>query len=204
MNGIAMSSLDTMKFTENLESSKSFSQNSSCSQVSSEWRRYHLEWRGQNTFLCEGRVIGGPEIYKLYRTFALLLVPSVLFDLYVAEVFLSRYNEQSVMIFGVILPIICVFTLIKTAFTDPGIIPRKAVQRIENWSLPSQPPKFQDICIQGTTVRIKFCSTCKIFRPPRSYHCPICDNCVERFDHHCPWIGTCIGLRNYGYFTCFL
>jgi len=66
------------------------------------------------------------------------------------------------------------------------------------------PPRFQDICLDGTTVRLKFCNTCQIFRPPRSFHCPICDNCVERFDHHCPWIGTCIGQRNYCWFSSFI
>lgn len=52
--------------------------------------------------------------------------------------------------------------------------------------------------------QLSFCSTCKIIRPPRSFHCGDCGVCIEIHDHHCPWVGTCIGKRNTRYFVLFL
>ena len=50
------------------------------------------------------------------------------------------------------------------------------------------------------------CSQCNIIVPRnlRMTHCTICQVCVLKHDHHCPWTGKCIGQRNIISFYIFL
>ena len=50
----------------------------------------------------------------------------------------------------------------------------------------------------------RFCKPCRIVRPIGTVHCYTCDICIHGYDHHCPWIGKCVGRENMGAFKQFL
>lgn len=47
------------------------------------------------------------------------------------------------------------------------------------------------------------CCLSSVYQPPDGVHCPDCNVCVEGYDHHCVWMGTCIGKGNYRQFLRF-
>ena len=102
--------------------------------------------------------------------------------------------------------VVSFFLIFLTGLSNPGIVPREE-------DLDDEPPRNVEgvnadtgflvpryLLLNGVCIRQKFCRTCKIYRPPRSNHCSVCDNCVLKFDHHCVALGTCIGLGNYRWF----
>ena len=95
--------------------------------------------------------------------------------------------------------------LICTFYVDPGIVPKGLFKSISS----TYKSVFSLTSAKNSNVNLvefssKYCLTCFIWRPPRTSHCSTCDNCVMKFDHHCPWIGTCVGKRNYRSFLIFI
>ena len=48
------------------------------------------------------------------------------------------------------------------------------------------------------------CDQCFIDQIVRSKHCEECRSCVALYDHHCYWLGTCIGQTNRVYLWVYL
>ncbi|KAF5192384.1 S-acyltransferase, partial [Thalictrum thalictroides] len=151
-------------------------------------------------FFFRGRLICGPDPRGFILTTVSIVLSSWIFCIYVGDD-LKKHSGLIVTI-AVILTLSVLANLILVSAIDPGIIPRN--DRISQDETRSDGLKSKRVKVNGVEVKLKFCRICKIFRPPRSCHCAICDNCVERFDHHCPWIGQCIGRRNYRFYLMFV
>lgn len=42
----------------------------------------------------------------------------------------------------------------------------------------------------------RFCAICELVRERGTEHCEECGVCIIEMDHHCPWVGKCIGKEN--------
>ncbi|KAI0791040.1 zf-DHHC-domain-containing protein [Abortiporus biennis] len=50
----------------------------------------------------------------------------------------------------------------------------------------------------------RYCHKDGFLKPYRAHHCRACGTCILKYDHHCPWIGQCVGARNHKFFVNFL
>ncbi|WRT66402.1 uncharacterized protein IL334_003358 [Kwoniella shivajii] len=159
------------------------------------------------TFFWSGRLMtGGDNWWSLIGIVVILLGISGVW-LGTTGAWLWQHGREYGLVkgSGIVITIIFVYlfgittsSLIASAFRDPGIIPR---------GLDLDPPVFddtneweawpRDLTINGSKILVKYCDTCRSYRPPRSSHCRLCGNCVDGIDHHCSYLHQCVGKRNY-------
>uniref|UniRef100_A0A0N5A2K5 Palmitoyltransferase n=1 Tax=Parastrongyloides trichosuri TaxID=131310 RepID=A0A0N5A2K5_PARTI len=174
--------------------------------ISRKWK-YH---EGRNRFFCDGRIYMSKEVSLLFLTLFLIITVTGLFLGFDAP-YLFYNVSPAIPILVCIIFIFVITCLLKTSFTEPGIIPRATSKEVievdrqcEEAGVGRNVRIPKTVTIKGINFKLKYCNTCRIYRPPRSSHCSICDNCILNFDHHCPWVGNCVGLRNYRYFYFFI
>jgi hypothetical protein len=127
------------------------------------------------------------------------------------------YSEHAELyITGIALWVLTVYLFIHAAFSDAGVLPPSTY--VEQMS--KQRPFFGQVYVylvnkennsntmfhKNITPDVsnagKKCRTCQITRPPLSGHCKTCNHCISIFDHHCAYIGNCVGQRNMRVFIC--
>ncbi|KAK7020497.1 Palmitoyltransferase [Favolaschia claudopus] len=167
-------------------------------------RNYQLH-PSRNRFFFDGRIMaGGDSPWAFLGSLTVLLT---MVGVWFGTTAVWWWHNKSPAVAAVIayMSLIAISSMLATASRDPGILPRNLdPDPPYPATSPSdgtpRAPMPRDLKVRQDAVRVKYCPTCKTYRPPRSSHCKMCDNCVDDCDHHCPWVNNCIGRRNYTIF----
>lgn len=97
------------------------------------------------------------------------------------------------------------YNLINTSLRDPGLV------ILDRQSPPPEDPVPTDVepdagppaAPHRRKPRWCWCDVCQAHQPPDAAHCPDCNVCIKGFDHHCVWMGVCIGRNNFKQFLRF-
>ena len=101
------------------------------------------------------------------------------------------FNNTFFSLFYLFISFLVFFSFTYLSFSDSGYLVNNTYKDL------------LDIVEKGEDLE-NFCPFCLIRQNYRVTHCLICQKCVDEFDHHCFWVGNCIGKNNYDLFFLFL
>lgn len=175
-------------------------------------RNYHVQIPDTRVvFLCGGRFNAVKKFPLNFVCAAIIVASGVLYWVFEASWAWHHLGAPVPVLFSYLWLLTLVF-FCQASFRDPGTPPRNIhlpydsdfvgkVKAPDEYFNVVSLPYHQD---RTTGVTIKYCTTCHIWRPPRSSHCAQCNRCIMHHDHHCVFLNNCVGAGNYRYFLWFL
>ncbi|XP_030317332.1 probable palmitoyltransferase ZDHHC12 isoform X1 [Calypte anna] len=115
---------------------------------------------------------------------------------------LQKQEERGELLqpLGFVLLVLCsVLLYFKVSLMDPGFVKSEEEEEADkseeqSMVIPQAP----------SLIKLRRCGYCMVKQPMRAKHCQLCQHCVRRYDHHCPWIENCVGERNHPLFIVYL
>jgi hypothetical protein len=168
----------------------------------------------------------GADPYFLRILPSLYFWGSILFSIYilVVSIYIPFIRLQNHHVFNLrtTIALTCLHSLLfgllawsyfRVRLTNPGNIPRPghlttreldALESGKAWIPTREQLLSQDFYACELDGSVRYCHTCKVYRPLRTSHCHNTGRCVVKFDHYCPLLGSAIGIKNYKYYINFL
>ncbi|KAK9453919.1 DHHC palmitoyltransferase-domain-containing protein [Dipodascopsis uninucleata] len=153
-----------------------------------------------------------------YAVFVVLIAIAVLHYIYITP-WISSHVSPALPALWSWLYFAAVVSFVRAAYTDPGSLKLDAEYIYESIIGPNvkhlnektaecflNVKSSASFSSEGELVIIplRYCWTCKFWKPPRTHHCGRCNKCIDHLDHHCKWLNNCVGSRNYRYFFAFV
>ena len=114
--------------------------------------------------------IGPHWFMTLFLNLLIISLGTILYIFIIKEIYL--WLSYGFFFFFIIL----IFLLDRTAILNPEFVINKNVDK-NNYL---------------------YCDKCKIYYNPKDkvQHCNLCKVCIKNLDHHCVWVGKCVGKNN--------